>query len=68
MKSEDPIYNITVQLPGMSSIAEIGRVAARGLSRIKNEPGKKYDYEVLRGHEFCFLEGALTCRYNLMSY
>jgi hypothetical protein len=48
MKPKDSIYTETVQLQGVSDKAEIGWVAANGLSRIKKEPGKKYHYEVLR--------------------
>jgi hypothetical protein len=68
MKSEYSTYNTTVKLLVLSSIVEIGRVAARGFSLIKNEPGKKYDYELLRGYKFIIFESALIYKYNLLSY
>ena len=66
MKSEDSTYNMTVQLLGVSSITEIGLVAAKELSRIKNKPGKNMItkcYAVIN-----LFDSALTHKYNLMSY
>ena len=52
MKSEVSTNNVTVQLQGVSAKAEIGRVAAKGVSRIGKEPRKKCDCEVLCRLEF----------------
>jgi hypothetical protein len=68
MKPKDSIYTETVQLQGVSDKAEIGWVAANGLSRIKKEPGKKYHYELLRGLKCILFEIALTYKYKLLSY
>ncbi|MGX2030873.1 hypothetical protein [Methylocaldum gracile] len=44
--------DVTVQLVGVSAKAEVGRVAAKGVSRIGKRGRGKYDHEALRGQEF----------------
>ena len=52
MVSRKNSQNVTVQLVGQSVKAEIGRVAAKAVSRTGEKTRGKYDHEALRGHEF----------------
>lgn len=56
MKSEDSIYNITVQLPGISSVAEIGRFAARGFRASKMSREKNMIMKCYADMNFVFLK------------
>ena len=52
MVSRKNPQDVTVQLVGVSANAEVGRVAAKGVSRTGEKTRGKYDHEALRGHEF----------------
>lgn len=43
---------MTVQLVGVSTKVEAGRVPVKGVSRTGKKTRGKYDHEALRGHEF----------------
>jgi uncharacterized Ntn-hydrolase superfamily protein len=52
MVSRKKIKNVTVQLVGVSAKVEVGRIAAKGVSRTGRKSKGKYAHESLRGHEF----------------
>jgi hypothetical protein len=52
MVSRKKTKNVTVQLVGVSAKVEVGRIAAKGVSRTGGKSKGKYAHEALRGHEF----------------
>ena len=52
MVSRKKSIDVTVPLSGVSAKAEVGRVAAKGISRTGEKSKGKYAHEALRGHEF----------------
>ena len=52
MASRKNSQNVIVQLVGVSAKVEVGRVAAKGVSRTGEKTRGKYAHEALRGCEF----------------
>jgi hypothetical protein len=44
--------NVTVKLTGVSAKVEVGRLAAKGVSRTGEKKRGKYEHEALRGQEY----------------
>jgi len=52
MVSRKKSNDVTVHISGVSAKADVGRVAAKGVSRTGGKFKGKYAHEALRGHEF----------------